>query len=96
MFGGFDWQYQWWRSYGKGPLKLLVATDCPGGVREILNDGALGPLVPMRDPEAMARALTSQLDEAARAPGPVRHPVERFTEETTVNEYLHALGVPTS
>jgi len=27
VFGSFDWQYLWWRSYGKGqPLKLLVAT----------------------------------------------------------------------
>jgi glycosyltransferase involved in cell wall biosynthesis len=74
----------------------VVATDCPGGVREILNDGALGPLVPMRDPEAMAQALASLLDDAARGPARVRHPVDRFTEETTVSEYLDALGVPPS
>jgi CelD/BcsL family acetyltransferase involved in cellulose biosynthesis len=28
VFGGFDWQHLWWRTYGKGqPLKLLVATE---------------------------------------------------------------------
>jgi glycosyltransferase involved in cell wall biosynthesis len=71
----------------------VVATDCPGGVREILQDGALGRLVPVRNPEALAYALVTLLDVAARGPARVRHPVERFTEESTVTEYLQALGV---
>lgn len=37
--------------------KKLVATDCPTGPREILNDGKCGQLVPVKNPEKMAEAL---------------------------------------
>jgi glycosyltransferase involved in cell wall biosynthesis len=39
----------------------LVATDCPSGPREILQDGRLGPLVPPGDPAAMAAAILHSL-----------------------------------
>jgi len=35
----------------------IVATDCPGGPREILGDGQFGLLVPCEDPAALAGAL---------------------------------------
>jgi GalNAc-alpha-(1->4)-GalNAc-alpha-(1->3)-diNAcBac-PP-undecaprenol alpha-1,4-N-acetyl-D-galactosaminyltransferase len=35
----------------------VVATDCPGGPREILNNGEFGLLVPCEDPSALAGAL---------------------------------------
>ena len=35
----------------------VISTDCPGGVREILADGAYGDLVPMGDAAAMAGAI---------------------------------------
>jgi GalNAc-alpha-(1->4)-GalNAc-alpha-(1->3)-diNAcBac-PP-undecaprenol alpha-1,4-N-acetyl-D-galactosaminyltransferase len=35
----------------------VVATDCPGGPREILQDGEFGLLVPREDPNALAGAL---------------------------------------
>ena len=35
----------------------VISTDCPGGSREILADGAFGELVPVRDPTAMAAAI---------------------------------------
>jgi glycosyltransferase involved in cell wall biosynthesis len=35
----------------------VVSTDCPGGVREILADGAYGDLVPVGDAAAMAEAI---------------------------------------
>jgi glycosyltransferase involved in cell wall biosynthesis len=41
----------------------IVATDCPSGSAEALQHGALGRLVPVGDPEAMARALLAALDE---------------------------------
>jgi glycosyltransferase involved in cell wall biosynthesis len=45
----------------------VVATDCAGGVRELLQDGRLGPLVPVGDPVALATAIRRTL--AARAAG---------------------------
>jgi glycosyltransferase involved in cell wall biosynthesis len=47
----------------------VVSTDAPGGSREALLDGALGPLVPPRDPAALAEAIVHSLEKPpARAP----------------------------
>lgn len=43
----------------------VVATDCPSGPREVLRDGAVAPLVPVDDVEALAAAMGQVLD----APG---------------------------
>lgn len=40
----------------------VVATDCPHGPAEILGAGHFGRLVPMRDPAALAAAITKTLD----------------------------------
>jgi len=40
----------------------VVATDCPGGNREILDGGKYGKLVKMNDPAAMAKAIEELLD----------------------------------
>ena len=40
----------------------VVATDGPGGVREVLDGGRYGTLVPVGDPVAMAEAIVSTLD----------------------------------
>ena len=47
----------------------VVSTDCPSGPREVLQDGRVGPLVPMGDAEGMARAI---LDTLAHRPDPAR------------------------
>jgi glycosyltransferase involved in cell wall biosynthesis len=45
----------------------LISVDCPGGSREILEDGATGRLVNMNDPQALAdtmlRVLESSVDK---------------------------------
>lgn len=53
----------------------VVATDCPGGPREILRDGEFGLLVPCDDPSALATAVRRLATDAdlrrrlsARAP----------------------------
>jgi glycosyltransferase involved in cell wall biosynthesis len=45
----------------------VVATDCPGGARDALDDGRLGPLVPPRDASTMAAAMADQLDRPTDA-----------------------------
>ncbi|MEM8949233.1 MAG: glycosyltransferase [Pseudomonadota bacterium] len=69
----------------------IVATDCPSGPAEILEDGRHGQLVPVGDDQAMAEALARSLDERpdknalrARAAG--------FTAKAAVDAYLDALG----
>ncbi len=47
-----------------------VSTDCPGGSREILADGRYGRLVPVGDPNALARALESALSGGACTAAP--------------------------
>jgi glycosyltransferase involved in cell wall biosynthesis len=41
----------------------IVATDCPGGTREILCDGQFGKLVPVADVKALAKAMCETLAE---------------------------------
>jgi glycosyltransferase involved in cell wall biosynthesis len=70
----------------------VVGTDCPGGTREVLENGAVGTLVPPRDPAALARGIVSLLDDARSEPARLRHPVDRFSEKTAVDAYLDLLG----
>ena len=55
----------------------VVSTDCPNGPREILQGGRFGPLVPVGDVNAMARAM---LDTLAR-------PLEKSFLKSAVNAY---------
>lgn len=41
----------------------VIATDCPGGSREVLQDGKCGRLVPVEDPQSLAEAINAVLDE---------------------------------
>ena len=43
--------------------KLMVATDCPTGPREILDDGRAGLLVPVGDAAAFASAMDRLLND---------------------------------
>jgi glycosyltransferase involved in cell wall biosynthesis len=70
-----------------------ISTDCPGGSREVLQDGALGPLVPPGDVDGFARGILGLLADADRGPPRVQYPLERFSERVTVDDYLRVLGV---
>jgi glycosyltransferase involved in cell wall biosynthesis len=48
----------------------VISTDCPGGVREILADGAYGDLVPVGDAAAMAEAIQKVLASGGKQVAP--------------------------
>lgn len=69
----------------------VVATDCPSGPREILEDGKWGRLVPVGDVAGLARAIESALEED-RSPD-VTTRASFFSIDRAVNAYLRALDV---
>jgi glycosyltransferase involved in cell wall biosynthesis len=70
----------------------IVATDCPSGPREILEDGALGELVPMEAPPAMATAIIATLDR--RRPDPCRQSISAYELPAVAERYAALLHLP--
>jgi glycosyltransferase involved in cell wall biosynthesis len=73
----------------------VVAVDCPGGVREVLDGCALGWLV--SDPDAMklGQAIISALDSSkglARDVDRVEQAISRFRIERAVRDYERLLS----
>ena len=65
----------------------VVATDCPGAARETLEDGRIGPLVPVRDPARMAAAMVTVLDSPPD-PMMLARSANRFTPPGKAESYL--------
>ena len=69
-----------------------VATDCPTGPSELLQDGQFGYLVPVNDPAAMANAIKKALD----SPIPKQSldlAVAPFKEEVVLDRHFRLLGL---
>lgn len=64
----------------------VVSTDCDSGPSEILDGGALGRLVPERDPEALAAAILETLATPVERPTADR--LERYRRSVAVDAYL--------
>ena len=72
----------------------VVATDCPSGPREILEDGRLGPLVPVDDVDALAEAMARTL--GTPPPRELLEPsLERFRSGPVAQRYLEFMGLST-
>jgi glycosyltransferase involved in cell wall biosynthesis len=67
----------------------VVATDCPSGPREILDDGRHGRLVALDDEEALARAVEDAL--CGRVTPPPEESWRPYDEDRVVDTYLDVL-----
>lgn len=70
----------------------VVATDCPSGSAEILDNGRYGRLVDVGDHEAMAQAIVGELDTPT-AGRVLDEAVERFRAGPVAEQYLRFLGI---
>jgi glycosyltransferase involved in cell wall biosynthesis len=70
----------------------VVATDCPSGPREILEDGRWGRLVPVGDVEGMAAAIGDALHGHVDVM-PAAAVRQRFGVEVVADQYLRLLGI---
>lgn len=70
----------------------VVATRCPYGPQEILDDGAVAPLVEVEDPEALAHAISQQITTPRELYRQRRiDAAARFISARAVKTYLTAL-----
>ncbi len=72
----------------------VVATDCPAGPAEIVEDGVSGFLVPMGDRRAMVARIERLLDDSelrARVGRAAARTARRFSLRATLDGYLEAL-----
>ena len=69
----------------------VVSTDCPGGTREILGDGALGALTPVGDHGALAAAISEALDNPL-APSALIGRANDFSADASISAYEEAIG----
>jgi glycosyltransferase involved in cell wall biosynthesis len=73
----------------------VVATDCPGGIREILDGCASGRLVPNADSRLLADALVSECQsERGTSPGEenLEEILDKFRIEKVVRDYEQLLS----
>jgi len=70
----------------------VVSTACAGGPVEILENGLHGPLVPVEDPSALARAMIDRL-AAPRGSEGLKNRAEIFRVERIVSQYRQILEI---
>ena len=68
----------------------VVSTDCPSGPAEILDGGRYGPLVPVGNDAALARAICDALDAPPR-PELLHDRARFFSTDRAVEQYCRVL-----
>ena len=69
----------------------IVASDCPGSPREVLEDGRLGRLAPVGDPNALAEAIAGELGRPSATPEARLQRASEFAPEKIAAQYLRIL-----
>ncbi len=69
----------------------IVASDCPGSPREVLDDGRLGTLVPVGQPRALSEAMASELDRPSATREARKERARRYEPEKIAEQYLSLL-----
>jgi len=67
----------------------VIATNCPGGSREILRDGQFGKLVPVDAPIILAEAMEKSL--SGHQPCPSQKSWQPFDLNTVLDQYVNLL-----
>jgi glycosyltransferase involved in cell wall biosynthesis len=86
-----------WEGFGNVLVEAMacgtpvVSTDCPVGPREILEGGRHGLMVPVGDADALARAITAQLDAPLAATVVERS--RAFSLDAALSRYRQVLGL---
>jgi glycosyltransferase involved in cell wall biosynthesis len=70
---------------------LVVATACPSGTRELLDDRHLGKLVSIGDDTALARGIVDTLNTSEDR-NALRHAAEPYHVMRSARAYLDAMG----
>lgn len=65
----------------------IVSTDCPGGPRELLEDGAFGKLVVANNEDALAQAIIEELDRNID-PKKNQTKANSYSLQTISNKYI--------
>lgn len=88
-----------WEGFGNVLVEAMamdtpvVATDCPSGPAEILENGRLAPLVPVGDAEALAAAMEQVWQDPPSAGQLRESALARFSVERSASTYLNAMGL---
>ena len=69
-----------------------VATDCPTGPREVLQDGKYGELIPMKDPASMASAIVKAIDSPVSFEN-LEKAIEPFRENAVIQRHFDLLEI---
>ena len=70
----------------------VVSTDCESGPREILQGGRFGPLVPIGDVDALARAMRETLNRPLSRKV-LQSTTTKYTIKKSARRYLQAFGL---